>query len=397
MTIPLKTHSGASNDIPQSRIDERDIMFARVRLVPGRPEYEQYYALRPENKRIDDKIRSMPGLSSPQAVLYHLLACAVTDASFDYIGQIRHLVDGPVAERAVTYSAETFTHFIKGAARHYGAHSVGITRLRDYHIYSHIGRGEGEYGVPIELAHRYAIVFTVDMDFELIRTAPAASETMEVARQYVNSAQIALQLAVLIRSMGYPARAHIDGNYRVVAPLVARDAGLGEIGRMGILITPDIGPRVRLAAVTTDLPLISDERVPDQSVIDLCRWCNKCAANCPSQSIPFGDRQEIDGAWRWRINSETCFSYWNHTGTDCGRCIAVCPYSHPDTIIHKLVRWGIRRSALIRRIAPGLDDVFYGRRPKVLQMPDWLDVTTDESNEKNIARAKPPRSPRFKT
>ena len=47
------------------------------------------------------------------------------------------------------------------------------------------------------------------------------------------------------------ARAHIDGNYQVIAPLVARDAGLGTIGRMGLLMTPELGPRVRLAVVTT--------------------------------------------------------------------------------------------------------------------------------------------------
>ena len=47
-----------------------------------------------------------------------------------------------------------------------------------------------------------------------------------------------VQLAAAIRDLGYPARAHIDGNYRVIAPLVARDAGLGEIGRMGLLMTP---------------------------------------------------------------------------------------------------------------------------------------------------------------
>ena len=41
--------------------------------------------------------------------------------------------------------------------------------------------------------------------------------------------QIAVQLAAFCRELGYPARAHIDANYQVIAPLVARDAGLGAI------------------------------------------------------------------------------------------------------------------------------------------------------------------------
>ena len=131
----------------------------------------------------------------------------------------------------------------------------GVTELRPYHVYTHVGRGSGAWGEPIELDHRWAIAFTVEMDHAAMRHAPEAPVVAESARQYVESARIAVQLAAVIRALGYPARAHIDGNYRVIAPLVARDAGLGEIGRMGLLMTPRLGPRVRLGVVTTDLPL----------------------------------------------------------------------------------------------------------------------------------------------
>ena len=159
-----------------------------------------------------------------------------------------------------------------------------------------------------------------------------------------------------------PARAHIDGNYRVIAPLVAKDAGIGEIGRMGILMTPGLGPRVRLGVVTTDLPLIADPPTDDRSVIDFCTVCKKCAENCPSRSISFDDRTRIDGGWRWAIDPDTCFRYWNAVGTDCGVCMTVCPYSHPDNVVHDIVRWAIRRSGAARRAALWMDDLFYGRR-----------------------------------
>jgi ferredoxin len=195
-----------------------------------------------------------------------------------------------------------------------------------------------------------------------MKHAPEAPVVLESARQYVEAAKIAITLGYFIRSQGYPARAHIDGNYRVIAPLVARDAGLGEIGRIGILMTPELGPRVRLGVVTTDLPLILDQRMDSGSMIDFCTFCMKCAENCPSRSIPFGDRTEIDGVWRWRINSDTCFRYWNAIGTDCGICMAVCPYSHPDNWAHNAVRWAIRRSGIARRVAIRIDDLFYGRK-----------------------------------
>jgi reductive dehalogenase len=194
---------------------------------------------------------------------------------------------------------------------------------------------------------------------------------MESGRQYVEAARIAVQLAAAIRNMGWPARAHIDGHYRVIAPLVARDAGLGDIGRMGLLMTPKLGPRVRLGVVTTPLELVPDTPTRDATVVDFCERCRKCADNCPAGAIPPGDRAEYDGEPRWRIDGDACFRYWNAVGTDCARCMAVCPYSHPDSVLHNAVRWGVRRSGLFRRAAVRLDDIFYGRRPVPRPGPRW--------------------------
>ena len=359
-------------DVPQSRFDERDIMFARARLVSGSPNYKAYYAMRPENKTSDDKTRALPGLLSPEAREANPLIFVATNASFGLTEAVRDAVDGAVAPRRSEHGAPAMSAYIKALARYHGAHTVGIAALKPYHVYSHIGRGSGEYGSPITLEHRYAIAFTVEMDHGMVGTAPAAAITLESARQYVEAAKIAVQLGNLARSLGYPARAHIDGNYRVIAPLVARDAGLGEIGRMGLLMTPTLGPRVRLGVVTTDLPLVTDQRSANLSVIDFCRVCKKCAENCPVRAIPEGDREEIDGVLRWRIDADLCYRYWCVTGTDCGRCMAVCPYSHPDNLLHNLIRWAVERSGAARRTVLWLDDIFYGSKPAPRPAPDWV-------------------------
>ena len=359
-------------DVPSTRFDERDIMFARARLEPGSPEYAAYYAAHPENQKGDDRIRSLPGLGSPTALKAEPFAFAAMAASFSLTEALHDDVDGPVAPERFEVPPARVTTYLKDVARYWGAHRVGVAELQPYHVYSHIGRGSGVYGAPISLEHRYALAFSVEMSFEMMGASPDAPVVMESARQYVEAAKVALQLAALIRSLGYPARAHIDGNYRVIAPLVARDAGLGEIGRMGLLMTPDLGPRVRLGVVTTDLPLVVDGRTDELSVLDFCRICEKCADNCPSNSIPTGDRQLIDGAMRWRIDPDTCFRYWNSLGTDCGRCMTVCPYSHPDSALHDAVRWANRRSGFARRATLRLDDAVYGRRPAPRPGPDWV-------------------------
>ena len=370
--IPISAKHRAERDTPTTRFDERDVMFSRVRLVPGSKRFTEYYEANPENFEPDEKFRAEAGLLRKGSTLYEPLSFAAADASFRTVEELRSLVDGKLAAEQEPVDPATMTRFLKGWALKLGAVSVGITELRDYHKYTVVGRGE-QYGQPVELDHVRAIAITVEMAKEMIDRAPRGPTVMESAQQYLESGAIAVQIALFIRSLGYPARAHIDGNYRVICPLVARDAGLGEIGRMGLLMTPMLGPRVRIAVVTTDLPLVEDQRVPEDSVIDFCSICLKCADACPSSAISSGDRSEIDGALRWRIDSEACFTHWCKIGTDCARCVSVCPYSHPDNPMHAAVRFAIRRSSIARRLALIADDYVYGRLPPPVDSDGWME------------------------
>jgi len=368
----------SKNDDPIKRFDEREIMFSRSSLVPGTPEYKTYYALHPDHEIEDIKTRAKPGLLSPNSKFANIAHFAAVDGSFFTTHALRDAVDGPISSVKQKLSPEQWTIYIKELSKFFGALDVGITELQPYHVYSHIGRG-WEYGAALEVEHEFGIAFTVEMDFDMVGTAPYPPTSMETGRQYVEAARVAVQLAGAIRELGYSARAHIDGNYRVIAPLVARDAGLGEIGRMTLLMSPSEGPRVRLGAVTTNFPLIPDKNNRNNAVIDFCNICEKCAQNCPSGSIPFGPRQEIDGAWRWKLNPDTCFRYWNVVGTDCARCMAVCPYSHPNTLSHNLIRWGIAKSGFFRRFALWMDDLFYGKEPPHRDVPDWAELVNEKT------------------
>jgi reductive dehalogenase len=212
------------------------------------------------------------------------------------------------------------------------------------------------------------------MDDKNVQSAPASSIVFESSQQYLSSATIALQVATFLKNLGHDSRAHIDGDYELICPLVARDAGLGEIGRMGLLMTPKLGPRVRIAVVTTNAPLKCSESKVDPTMIEFCKLCKKCAECCPSKSIPMDDMKETRGAKRWRINSESCYQYWCTSGTDCGRCVSVCPFSHPNNILHNTIRHLIRRSILVARFAFIADDLLYGRKPKPKKLPSWMSI-----------------------
>lgn len=370
-----RRRGGFARSEAQRRIDERDVIFSRRQLEAGNERYAAYYARHPEREEKDTRFRAAPGLLRPGSAAYHDLMFAAADATFDTVDELHADTDGPVAESRTDLDETELTAFLRGWLLQQGAHSVGVTPLHAEHCYSHHGRGE-RYGEAVTPEHRWALALTVEMDRAMVQRAPGGPIVMESSRQYLRAGMLAVQAARMLRRLGWPARAHIDGKYDVVCPLVARDAGLGDIGRMGLLMTPRLGPRVRIAVVTTDAPLAPGVPSHDESMLDFCMRCSKCADNCPAHAIPAGERIDGDGLARWQIDSDACFLFWNQVGTDCGRCIAVCPYAHPDNLLHNLVRRGIARSSLLRRAAIPLDDLFYGRKPRALPLQDWIPPRT---------------------
>jgi putative sterol carrier protein/ferredoxin len=119
-------------------------------------------------------------------------------------------------------------------------------------------------------------------------------------------------------------------------------AGLGELSRIGILITPEFGPRVRLCKVFTDLPLQADQPATF-GVQEFCKTCLKCAEVCPAHVIS-KDRDPSfttvtisnnPGAKKWYNKVDNCFKYWS-AKVDCAACIAACPYNKQNDLTHQI-------------------------------------------------------------
>jgi reductive dehalogenase len=378
--FPYKGASSFQPERPVKRIHEADVVLSRRLLIPGSETYTSYYNLHPEFLEADERSRKAPGLLEHDSRYYQEGTFAAANANFkliEYLGELIHgkvpPVSKPILRDPLKINPDKTSRYISRWLSGTGAHSVGFTSLEEYHLYSHKGRGPNT-GSPIDKTYEHAVAITVEMDHRMMQSAPQGSTVMESSEQYLRSGVLALKLAAWIRELGYEATAHIDGNYEVICPLVAADAGLGSIGRMGLLMTPRLGPRVRISVVTTNLPLSYTQMKSDRTALHFCHFCRKCAEACPSSAIPAGPRTLIDGTRRWQIDSERCYYFWTTSGTDCGRCITVCPYSHPDNLFHRFIRWGIKNNLLFRHMAIKLDDLFYGRKPAIKAMPDWSDI-----------------------
>jgi hypothetical protein len=259
------------------QIDERNIMFSRMELRQGSDRYKKYYRKNTDKKEIDDHLRSKPDMMSPETPIYDKYNSPMASSAFRFLADLKKQVDGEPAKDKKEIDSKRVSDKIKKYAGYYGADLVGITDLKKEYYYSHRGRGN-KHGEKIEDHHDYAIVFAVEMDQAMINRAPRIAEAVEVTKGYVDASLIGMMLSYYIRELGYEARNHMDCNYLLVAPLVAEAAGLGQVGRMGLLLTREYGPRVRLGIVSTNLEIIPDSnRESDDNYIFgyFCKICKK--------------------------------------------------------------------------------------------------------------------------
>lgn len=180
-------------------------------------------------------------------------------------------------------------------------------------------------------------------------------------------------LAQYIKNLGY--RAYASMNDSALAIPIAIQAGLGEYGRNGLLITPEFGPRLRVGRVYTDLPLVAD-RPRTFGVKQFCDQCRRCADACPVKAIPFDppsavrhDRSNLIGVTKWTVNAARCFGFWVNQNTDCSICIRVCPFNRDYS------RWYNRwwRTLAATRLRGWLEraDRWFGRGERVPASQWW--------------------------
>jgi reductive dehalogenase len=367
-----------------SRQDEREIMFARNRsLPPGSEQYQHFYEAHPEYEAYDSARRAKGGPLGRPGTIDRPRERPNVAATFASLS-IPMFLSTPekfqpqalplFPDQPARLDPGTASRIVKGYTRNLGSDLVGITEINPLWIYSR--RGEifhenwEDWGAEIELSHKYAVVFATEMAPDLVGTAPHTPTTIASMGNYAQGAYVATQLAGFIANLGYSATAHHLRHYDFVMVPLAVDAGLGEYGRLGYLMTKEFGPRVRLGAVSTDLPLVPDKPV-DIGVEDFCRICKKCATCCPSNSIPMDEPGEVNGTLRWKLNAETCFDYWGTVGTDCNICMRVCPWSHANTFPHKIIRGLISRNQYSRKLFSIMDDIFYGKKPRPKAPPEW--------------------------
>lgn len=277
-----------------------------------------------------------------------------------FLSSLSMLRDGP-AEKAPLGSVEECTAELKAVARTFGADLVGVTAADERWHYTE--RFSAQVGGGVEnddlSGLESVIVIGQAMDHDLTKTAPSALAGAATGLGYSHDALVLLATAQYIINLGY--RAVPSMNDTALAIPYALEAGLGEYGRHGMLISPELGPRLRLGKIFTDLPLAHDGPKPF-GVTEFCRVCDRCADACPASAIPTGAPTEVKlnestiaGVRKWSVDGEACFGYWAKINSDCAVCVRVCPFNR-DYSTRRHRWWARLATSRLRRFALWLHD-----------------------------------------
>ena len=186
-----------------------------------------------------------------------------------------------------------------------------------------------------------AISIGIALSHEIVDQLPDARRR-EVAARYRGHTdevketlrRIGAELTDLLREEGHSALAipvseRKDERYPEAIfshKLAAHLAGLGWIGKSCLLVTPELGPRVRWTTVLTDAPL----QPTDGPGAERCDNCRKCVDICPVEAFS-GRAFKVGEPREARFDALACDSYFDRVEKEtgyrtCGLCVYACPF-----------------------------------------------------------------------
>lgn len=171
-----------------------------------------------------------------------------------------------------------------------------------------------------------AIVLTMEMSKERMAQAPHPDTAVMVHETYNQLGQTCNKIADWLRERGFAAHAGHPLGGMALYPPMAQAAGLGWRGSNGLLITPRFGPRVRLAAVFTEIGNFPVFHGSEHAwVLDFCMSCKRCIRECPPKAF-FEKPVYHENGLVTVLDNRKCFPFFvKHHG--CSICIKVCPFN----------------------------------------------------------------------
>ncbi len=218
----------------------------------------------------------------------------------------------------VGHASPEFWSEVQHKARILGIGVIGFSPVDENFIFQndHIGKIRGLY--------ENAIVLGMEMEFSAIDHAPDPEAGLEAMRIYGELGLATNKLAEFLRANGFKAIACHPLGGPILFPAMAEKANMGEMGKLGLLITKEFGPRLRLSMIATNAAPLPEAVEQDFGVRAFCEKCRRCIRKCPAGAIHEKPVKNKNGVFSC-ISPEKCFTeFYDKDG--CSVCIKECPF-----------------------------------------------------------------------
>jgi len=253
-------------------------------------------------------------------------------------------VDRDITNRFSKYMQETFKGFQKGRETKYGNENNNKTETTPQFWHDFEKRTK-ELGVDLigytpinpdfvfynlKIYGKNALILGMELDWNEIKSAPSINCGMEAFRVYYELGDLTIQLTEYLKSLGYKSEAHHPFGGKLLFPPHAVAAGLGFMGRNGLVITPEYGPRQRWGIISTDAEIPAPPQKDLKALEDYCNECGACIRSCLGGAayetpIHYNDSPAIT-----HIDRSKCIDSLINNNY-CSVCLKVCPLGVPKT------------------------------------------------------------------
>ena len=222
-------------------------------------------------------------------------------------------VSGDIVPTGTVESGTDVTEEIRQKARELGFGEVGFTKYDRKYAYK---------SKKSWVKYEHAICLALEQDYWQTQTIPSMEAEFAHFGTYEEEGALALDLADFIRDLGYRAQVHSpNDNSAAYIPMFV-EAGLGQLGANGQLLSPHFGNRSRLMIISTDAIVSYDEPV-DYGIHKFCEMCQVCVNRCPGRAL-VKEKVFWRGVEKHKLMYDRCRPVMA-TYEGCGVCMLVCP------------------------------------------------------------------------
>lgn len=163
-----------------------------------------------------------------------------------------------------------------------------------------------------------AIVLTIEMDQKILD-----ENAGEKAQEYNDNVYETLgnntyEISDFLRKNGYITKVAHPYEDIIDFSKLGQKANLGAVGKSGLLISPEFGPRQKISAILVNIKNLPISKVNEHLWIkEYCEYCGACIKKCPHNAL-FESKQTSTV----KLNQNKCVG----CSQGCTVCIQSCPF-----------------------------------------------------------------------